>query len=308
MKHIIICGTGRSGTNRMLDVFDFHESTLCRNEVHALDTHVGRLPRAEWDADLPHAFSSDWEDAIRSSASTQSARDRLRFADKNYLNKFAQLTGPLVRRRNVRRIVVGRRQEWPIPSVWLKKKEAILPVIKILSRGRWIAETHAAFPDQFVVHVLRNPKSVLQSWMNRFVMKESHSPEVVFEQVKKRAKPIVEKFGGESVPDAFSIENLLYGQLWLWRNEHDSLAAALNGSPRYGIFDYDDYSSDPVSEAKRAFEFVGLPFEDHHATRINAMTNTLFSKPHSSKVPDEIVRAQMIRVLKDSAVGQRYLS
>ena len=131
LKHVVVTGSGRSGTNRLLDILDMHGLTLCRSEVHALDGDFGKLSVAASQDALPADFSDQWSAAVASSIGKMSRRDRMKVDGKSYLNLAARVVVPVLRKTRLRKVVLaGDPDEWPIPRICMRPNVTIVPVLK----------------------------------------------------------------------------------------------------------------------------------------------------------------------------------
>ena len=83
--YVIVVGHGRSGTNMVLDLFDCHRGTLCRNEPNELHgSAFTGLGDAMFGDPIPSDFADRWHAAVMQSMGSNGARDRFG-TDKNWL-------------------------------------------------------------------------------------------------------------------------------------------------------------------------------------------------------------------------------
>ena len=305
LKHVVVTGSGRSGTNRLLDILDMHGLTLCRSEVHALDGDFGKLSVAASQDALPADFSDQWSAAVASSIGKMSRRDRMKVDGKSYLNLAARVVVPVLRKTRLRKVVLaGDPDEWPIPRICMRPNVTIVPVLKIQSRQCWLLRSHPVLSSQIVIHTLRNPADYLNSWWKRWVSKIG--PEEAYRRVCALTAPIYEENDRPALPAEYSIENLVRGQLSIWRRSN-GLISQLSGSPRYGLFRYEDVSSDPTGEAARLYDLAGLEFDDETRQNVATMRNTLFKKIDTPSLDRDMIRSAMEDVLSDCPLGSIYL-
>ena len=85
------------------------------------------------------------------------------------------------------------------------------------------------------------------------------------------------------------------------------LISQLSGSPRYGLFRYEDVSSDPTGEAARLYDLAGLEFDDETRQNVATMRNTLFKKIDTPSLDRDMIRSAMEDVLSDCPLGSIYL-
>jgi hypothetical protein len=155
-----------------------------------------------------------------------------------------------------------------------------------------------------VIHTLRNPADYLNSWWKRWVSKIG--PEEAYRRVCALTAPIYEENDRPALPAEYSIENLVRGQLSIWRRSN-GLISQLSGSPRYGLFRYEDVSSDPTGEAARLYDLAGLEFDDETRQNVATMRNTLFKKIDTPSLDRDMIRSAMEDVLSDCPLGSIYL-
>lgn len=306
MSHVVIAGTGRSGSNRMLDIFDVHEWTNCRNEPNVVDTPMRALLITR-EAELPADASARWDALVEEAKTHKSAFDRMTHENKGFATPATSALFWLMSKTRAREMVWGKRQDWAIPGFGLKHPERIIPVLKVISQVEAVAALHESQPDQAVIHVTRDPRNYLNSWWNRLVLTPDFGPEVTYQKVRELRAPILEARGEEPLAEEFSMASLLRGELVQWRQIHEHLADRLGASPRYGLFPYEDTDAHPVEEAARAYALAGLDFTAEHEARVRGMKNTLFAKGHSEKLDEALVEDALQAVLGNSPIGQRYL-
>lgn len=306
MSHVVIAGTGRSGSNRMLDIFDVHEWTNCRNEPNVVDTPMRALLITKA-ADLPADASTRWARLVEEAKTHKSAFDRMTHENKAFATLFTPVLFWIMGKTRAREMIWGTRQDWPIPGVALKASDRIIPVLKVISQVEAVAALHESQSDQAVIHVVRDPRNYLNSWWNRLVLTPDFGPEVTYRKVRALRAPIIEARGEEPLPEAFSMASLVRGELVQWRQIHEHLAERLGASPRYGLFPYEETDAHPVEEARRAYAVAGLDFTAEHEARVRGMKNTLFARGHSEKLDETLVEDALQQVLGNSPIGQRYL-
>lgn len=293
IKHVVIYSSGRSGSNRLLDMFDFHPWTNCRNEVSELDAAIGRLPMVGADLDaLPDSFGELWANAVAQSRLTKSDRDRFD-RPKAYLRPAAwQVLSRLYARRRIRRHgLMIKTDEWPISALALHKRdlERILPVLKINGRPAWF--TSASQNDlQYLVHTMRHPLGYLNSWYGRFITFRFKQPERDYEITKAAIRTYLEGMGVAQLPEAYSEFNTCVAQLYKWRMDNESVFEACKHSKTYLPITYEKISADQAAAARDVFAFAGLELSDAHECQLASMQNTLFRRPHVGKIDPKIAQ------------------
>lgn len=308
--YVIIAGHGRSGSNRLLDAFDCHETTNCRNEPNEVPGGVfARLEDGFFESDLRPGFEERWRAAVEAARLRFSGRDRLAGLIKSYHRPiigrlFSDIVLKRARLRRAFGIVAPRLKsdEWLGHPLHLKSDvlAEALPVFKIVLNQGWMTATHSADDNQRVVHNIRRPKAFLRSWRSRYVAPTG--PEKVYANNLATLDRILVHFG-EPAWDrrSFSEPALFETELWRWRYVNETLFAALSQSARFTISRYEDFDVDPLDEAKRLFAFAGLAFEPRHAERVSALRNTLFAEKKRAPMIDESAMAEIMhRVLGGS--------
>ncbi len=301
--HVIVSGYGRSGTNMVLDMFDFHARTHCRNESNVTGTALDGLA-GFFAEEASEGFVAGWTAGLDRMARSVGRRDRLPAKGKVFLRRgaVARLAGWAQSKSRLRRLA-GLYHDWPCsPLIYDRAAMAreALPVFKMILCGP-IATAHPQDPGQKLVHVMRRPAEFLGSWYNRYVLR-GRGPEAVFADTMERLPRILAMYDADPGRFAsYSRAALLESELWLWRYTNDRLYA-LNGSDRYMPVIYAEAKAQPLATAEALYRFAGLEFDEACAARVRGMENRLFAAPHRESLPaDEVVRA-VDRVLQGSTL------
>lgn len=306
LKSIVIFSSGRSGSNRLLDVFDVHQQTLCRNEVDGVDALFKALPSPLFEKDLPSDFADKWNEVMHRTRRRNSGRDRFTETDKIFFRpSLARLGQKVMSKKRLRALLPRYAGEgWDIPYLWFLKsaEEQVIPVVKIGHKTSWMLRTQPVCAGQYIIHNVRHPVGVINSWWNRYVIGRSGDPEAVFRNTVRLSGPIISEYYGHSLDrlQKYSVDALLEAELWLWRYRNEPVYQAFKDSERYHLVRYEDGLADPVGQAQTLFESVGLTFHETHATRVAALENTLFSRPHRDRLDEARISAAVKRVLGDS--------
>ena len=309
--YLIITGSGRSGTNMLLELLDCHDNTFCRNEPHALETNPVFPLSEELAEDLvPDVTIEAWTDAMRFCGSHNGERDRFDQVGKRYFRPgpLPALGLNLFKRRRVRSALsvfnpAYRTLEWPCPPLYISRKRLAqsYPVFKILRSPIPITATHAQDPRQRVAHMIRDPKGNLRSWYNRYIVTSVGDPVKVFNDNMTQVPSILRHYGED--PDqygVFSEDALFETQLWLWRYIQETLIDRIGNSDRYMAFLYADAVKKPVQTAEKLYGFLELDFDEATAEKVRSTRNTLFAKGHSHDVPEIRMERAIERVLTGS--------
>lgn len=301
LTHVVIFSSGRSGSNRLLDGFDRHGATNCRNEVHVLDTAIGRLPKRADGMPPDETFRALWAEAVDTSRRSRSVRDRFTEPKSYLVEPLRRIASQAYRRGRLRAVLGIRSDEWPISAPLLRGDTSkIVPVLKIADHPEWFLDHHAATPGQFLIHNLRHPLGYLRSWYIRLIVAGRREPEADYEITRgaiasKAAPPDV-----APLPARYSLLNLYKAQLLYWRVQNEPLLTALSGSARYKVVTYEATSRDLQGTMTDLFGFAGLTVGPDLRARLTAMTNTLFARPHTDEIDGEAAGEAMAYALGGS--------
>lgn len=308
-RHLIIAGHGRSGTNMVLDLFDCHRETFCRNEANKL---VGTAFTGLGDGMFmsPHSddFAVHWRDAIATTARTSGSRDRF-VLEKSYFRSplRARIGQGFMSRAKLRACILPRLngkivEQWPCPSFYYAREllSEAFPVIKIHLVPAWYIKAHEAFPSQRLIQVIRRPEKFIQSWWSRYVIGIGGGPEKVFADNQPSLRKILEYFGRQDeIPRHYSLEGLLASELWRWRYMNEMIFDNLSHSDRYMLVPYECVMNDRLRWAEEMFEFAGLDMAAECRRKITDMQNTLFKK-RKDGLESSLVDPVVEQVLADS--------
>jgi hypothetical protein len=152
-RYVLLSGSGRSGSNNLLDILDCHPDTLCRSEAPDIPgTVMSRLPKGGFrPGDEPEPFTADfperWRAAVVDSGCRNAKRDHFIGDHKRYFRHplIARLLQPVfgsgtARRWMARVAPVYGQPEWPIPALYVspaRLAEAV-PVFKVGCAAGWI--------------------------------------------------------------------------------------------------------------------------------------------------------------------------
>ena len=310
-EYVIIAGHGRSGSNRLLDAFDCHPGTLCRNEPNeALGSAFKDLPEGFYeDENGDEDFLTAWRRAIAGARLEISDRDRLRVEAKCYARPALRraFARQVLARRRVRQSAAHllpalRRETWQAAPYYAAPGllDSALPVFKILLRPGWIRRAFAAEPGMRVILNVRAPKPFLRSWRRRYV--ESVGPEKVYARNLDDLERLPARFGAPpQTLGAFSEEALFESELWRWRYVNEALYSRLKGEPRFTAITYEAFEADPAGETERLFDFAGLSFDESVRQRAASLQNTLFPKqPETGGPSEDFLDGVIERVLSNS--------
>lgn len=267
---IFIAGFGRSGTNWLLNLLDLHPSTHCRNEPDRLATSpFQRLPCNEHSAVTPETFAAAWDTAVRWACLRYGERDRMPRRHKSYLRDRTVDLGlwRVLEKRRVRSLLSVtspslRKAEWTVPW-WLDAPDALSRarhVLKLNDRHYWFAWVMAQRPSSRIVHLVRHPGGVLQSWRKRWLGENDAAVvrrECIarLERISKVSPAWAERFGDlDEIPTAAA-------ELWYWRYSTEHMCRHGARTASYKRLLYEQLVADPVRELRDVYEFCGLSWQ-----------------------------------------------
>ncbi len=288
---ILLAGSGRSGTNWLLNLLDLHPDTHCRNEPDAiLDSLVRRMAYSH--AGPPLELEDVWDEALDEAAMSVGFRDRAPQRAKNHMHAWSFAIGlaQLSYRKGVREAIgpiypsLGR-QHWRLPW-WVgsrKRLENAIPVFKFAGPHRWIEWALENRPGAKVVHMVRHPGGVMNSWKTRYLA--THDPAKVLEENVLRLEEIArfcpdwaERFG-----DIRSMK-VMEAEVWNWAYATTVLHGLGEGMPAYYCLLYEDLIADQVNQLRRIYEACALEWRDDIAEALDARSGADEKRYWSDKV------------------------
>jgi hypothetical protein len=267
---VFVAGFGRSGTNWLLNLLDLHEATHCRNEPDVLATsQFKRLPSPERPVAAESEFAALWDVAVQWACQRYGERDRMPRRHKSYLRDRGIQLGVwrLLEKHKARALLSVtspslRQAEWTIPW-WLDTTDALSRarhVLKLNDRHCWFAWVMAHRPAARVLHLVRHPGGVLQSWRSRWLAK--NDPQFVRAECLARLARISQvspawaaRFGELEELDTAAAE------LWYWRYSTEAMWRSGAQRPGYKRLLYEDLVNDPVTELRDVYAFCGLSWD-----------------------------------------------
>lgn len=290
---IFVAGFGRSGTNWLLNLLDLHPATHCRNEPDAYATSpFRRLPSHERQV-RAEEFAPLWDAAVQWASDHYGDRDRLPRRPKSYLRaRSARLKAfRLLEKRRLRSWLglatpALRNAEFGIPP-WLDASDALeraRHVLKLNDRHGWYAFLMAHRPGTRVVHLVRHPGGVLQSWRRRWLAR--HDPEQVRRGCIDRLRRIAEgdrhwaeRFGDLEQASTEGAE------LWYWRYSTEHMCRSGAGRPGYKRVLYEQLVADPEGELREVYAHCGLSWDASIALALHAQAGAGEAAPWYERVP-----------------------
>lgn len=309
-KHVFIVGHGRSGTNMVLDLFDCHRNTFCRNEPNELrGTAFAGLGDPMFATPDPALFEIAWRKAVAQTIRSSGARDRFA-TDKDFFRSElrARLGQWVMARGRLRALMVPQEngetvEEWLSPALYYDSAALAraLPVLKMLLAPAWISHAHALVDTQHVVHVIRRPEGFVQSWWSRYVTGVGGGAEKVFADNQPSLRRILAHFDRPAeMPEHYSLEALVTSELWRWRYMNEVMLAQLARAPRYLKLAYEDVMADKPLWGDKIYAFAGLEMTPDCRQQIDNMQNTLFGRRKPDGLDPALVAGAVETVLHDS--------
>ncbi len=268
---VLLVGSGRSGSNWVLDIFDLSPVTHCRNEPQSLKgSPLGRLPSPLCDFESVEPDGKAWDEGIRWTVERMGRRDAWHPYEKDYWRTAALRVGLIRALRSPR----GRRllsmtssslsgAEW-VPPRWAVKPDEFRgarPVLLIHGLMYWVLWALKERPDTTVVHLVRHPGGVLNSWINRFLKNND------FDRVIAGSHNRLKKIAGSDphwadLVGAVESMSLEESELWYWRYRNEAFHVAGRDAQNYQLIVYEDLAADASGVAKRMYDACGLEWTE----------------------------------------------
>lgn len=307
-EYLVITGHGRSGSNRLLDAFDCHPHTFCRNEANSIaGTALNALTPAFFPSTDPDVVEK-WRAAVDQSFRILSVRDRIGKREKTYVpSAFRRWFGREVLARRTGRKALSlinpqlNKQFWSATFCYADcaRLEAAYPILKLHLCSGMLLDVVPHEPSMRIVLNVRSAKSFIRSWWHRYV--QSKDPEFVFSQNQPSLGRILEHFGRDDPAiRVYSDLNLIKSELWRWRYANETLYAGMRGNPRFMAVTYEQFDADPVATAAALFTFAGLEMSEAVSREAGDLQNALFRDKVAAHVPDGLIDDAVEDVLDGS--------
>ncbi|MCA9212529.1 MAG: sulfotransferase domain-containing protein [Planctomycetales bacterium] len=314
-NYFVIVGSGRSGSNRLLDMFDLSPRTLARNEADQVDgSPFSTLPRGNLPLPDSDQFVDDWQNAIDSSVLCQSVRDRIAEHPKVYIKEpLRKLIGRQFFRRNRVRSAIGSvfsigGDEWRLPGWYLNKAcvDQIVNVYKLNSCASWMRALFDANVPAKIIHNLREPHQFMASWYHRYFESQESDRVARENKVILTAAAQRDSFWADRCGDIASMSTI-ESQVMLWTYINESIHLAGRGKPNYRTVTYQQIDDASMQVSKDLYAFVGLEWTEDIGERVARMDNKLFKKRSelSSDAEREVDDA-LAKYLPQSALAQLF--
>ena len=285
MKAALIAGHGRSGTNWLLDILDISSTTFCANERNEISQSLmSELPDPSINYGQYAGLEGVWDWVVNETKQRFGERDPVS-QSKDFL--YSGLRGKLLylirKKRRLRALmsIFNDRlsgPEWLAPQFLVKQNELdeallILKINQCPALACWLLTYFAE--QAVVIHILRHPGGVLNSWRRRFL--DNKNELVVRINNRNRLKLIMELDNKITINtrnkmidhlnndrNNVSCSELLY---WLYANE--KIYDSGNKRPNYILINYDALAKDPQSITKKVYSFLDLKLDAYVMERIS---------------------------------------
>lgn len=266
---IIVTGSGRSGTNWLLNLLDLHYETHCRNEPEDSPNTPMNNPSFRRHFG-PLELDDTWDSAVDWAATHIGDRDRAPLLPKIYIHPWAMRLGleKIYYKIGARNLLcyfdpTKGKSDWELPW-WIGSKNKLrqaIPVLKLPSTHRlvmWVLENR---PNTQVVHMVRHPGGTMSSWKSRYL--EQNDEEKVLAANLARLHEVV-KQSPEWGPVFGNIDNMevMEAEAWYWSYATSMLHRFGEGRSNYYSLTYEALVGDQIENLKRVYQAVGLGWSD----------------------------------------------
>jgi hypothetical protein len=281
VRCILISGYGKSGSKRLLRLFDLNPDTHCRNEPYNYRDspfHTLRQVPDTWvvcrgDSET---IASRWREAVIWTASRFGDLDQLPPPHKSYATTVAPFAWRIIGSRRCRRALWFVAQEWQrdewTPPAWLYDADRMRAAVTVLKLNQTPDLTTWALkndPTTRVVHLLRHPGGVLHSWCERYLAVSDR--EIVTQKNRDRLRFVTEqephwrlRFG--------SIERMSAeeAELWYWCYMNEAIHEIGVSCSSYNFVLDEDIARDAPTVVDMLMQRCGLTVS---CSMIDVMTN-----------------------------------
>ncbi len=305
--YAIITGNGRSGTNWLETILDASPLTHCRSEPYGIPTSpFNHVPQIWKTGATVNDMEGLWDDIVAWSSSRIGQGDHAFKNPKRYVYPLARMIGitKLIAHSKSRR-AIGlvqpslRKGEWPMPW-WIgnqRRLEQSYPIFKINLDQRIVAWLLENRPQARILHIIRHPCGRLNSWLTRYVA--GRGSDEILSVRRERLRKI-----GEAEPDwkvkfgNIETMSLVESEVWFWRYVNESAHAVGRNYPGYLRLVYEELVEDPLANARKAYEFCGLPWDRQVETIVSrGLDASIWGK--LSDAPASIARSWRTKLLPE---------
>lgn len=267
---VLISSYGKSGSKRLLRLFDLNPETHCRNEPDEYKNSPFNKLRQ-----IPESWivcrgdnekiASHWSGAVKWAASHIGNRDQFPPPHKLASTPIASFAWRIIGSQRCR-MALGfvapewRSEEW-IPSGWLynaDKMRAAVAVFKLNHAPELTTWALQNDPTTRVIHLLRHPAAVLNSWRKRFLAISNR--EIVTHNNRSRLRFIMQhepqwhhRF--ETVEKMSAEES----ELWYWCYLNEAINEIGANYPSYKVVLDEDIASNTPEIVSKMMRHCDLP-------------------------------------------------
>ena len=269
---IVITGTGKAGSKRILKIFDLSPQTHCRCEPNELpgSDFADLPPRQVLHPDTDQEMAVCWDKAVRNAARCMGGRDHLPSPAKYHYWPLAQRLQlwRMLKHRKLRRalsVVMPslRGSEWPLPW-WLGSRRTLDEAVTVLKTGPaagWVPWLLQHRKQTKVVNIVRHPAGFLHSYIGRWL--STADIDRTTRHNRARLHTIAQLDADWPGPvDRIDDMSCIEAELWYWRYFYETVHAAGRQAPQYMLVLDEDIVADPVTSARRLYEFAELDWPD----------------------------------------------
>jgi hypothetical protein len=248
---VVTCA-GRSGSKWVQQLLDLSPTTLCRNEPHRIDPVLSDPDAADW---FEHAILAGHRIGIHD-LRPESVKSIVR---------------PLARSLRLDRLVYSRASR----VLWRRRGTVAYPaliydrgrfdemhlVLKIINARHLVCRLLREQEPVRVVHVMRHPGGMLNSWLKRYASRFDPS-DILLKQreVLSKIHAIDPAYAALTGPaDSLSLGAL---KLWCWRHAQEDMIRHGDGRSAYTCVVFEKLAEDPVGQVARLYERIGLGWSD----------------------------------------------
>jgi len=262
---VVVTCAGRSGSKWMLRLLDFHPETLCRNEPARMHPWLVDRAVGDWDA---------WYGRAMDVGPRIGFVDRAPADSKAHLRAWARFTrADLPLYSKMFQKLLGRTPEARYPRMIFHPGRVARAqrVLKLINARYFICRMLEETDHIPVIHIVRHPGGMLNSWLNRFA--PTNDRDALFETQQGILQKIHERDPGYAEVTG-PIEGMEMGEmkLWCWRHAQDHMLRLGDTHPRYVPVVFERLSRDPLGVMAPVYALCGLEFTDRMRTLIERET------------------------------------
>lgn len=305
-SYAMICSSGRSGSNWLLDILDLSAWTLSRSEPDeaASELAFARILSAkELVGHGDDLLESMWDEVVAEASMSLGPRDHVMPRHKRYVRTWAKWSGAdlLMRKHRLRRglsliLPSIRGDEWRLPG-WLVDQAylaASVPIFKINNAPGWGVWALRHRPEARIVHLVRHPSGFLNSWVKRYLNANDSQQVLQANRARLQSVANVDATWGRLFGDieAMPLEET---ELWYWRYANESLYVEGKGRESYLMIPFEQLAHEPLESAKQAFGFCGLTWSDQIERHVVEMSRR---SPQIAKAWQSHLSAEQIAIVE----------